>query len=322
MKKLFSSIIFLILTILLIIKVNDIILPKIYNRYYMLEKELEKTDELFDVHVYGSCHAYTSFNPIYLEENFQKSAYVFANPGEIIPVTYLRMIERFKIDVPKVAFVEIWGINPYDTYDSTENILGSYLISNLERIPFSKEKLEVIKEYDLNPLELNFAIARYKDRILDNSLTIVDFEYSFDKLKGRTADNFFWEMESRLSHNGFKVNRPRPIENYLNERKKFEDGYLKIEEDIVKYLKKIIELCEKHNVRLIFYRAPYESNENELNKLKHFKEIVDFYDVEYIDLEEEIKYNFEKDFIDSTHLAERGANKSTEYLANYMLNNE
>lgn len=50
------------------IKINDISISKTLNRYYMLKRELESKDGDYDVQVYGSCHAYTSFNSKKFEE--------------------------------------------------------------------------------------------------------------------------------------------------------------------------------------------------------------------------------------------------------------
>lgn len=323
MKKIISCIIFLLITLLLIIKVNDILVFKATNRYYILEKELENIDEKFDVHVYGSCHAYTTFNPVYLKQNYKLSSYVFANPGEIIPTTYLRMLEQLKKDTPDVALVEIWGINAYDTYDTYANIFGYYLPTNLERTPFSKEKLEVIKDFNLDVVEMSFPIYKYKNRIMTNSLTELDFDYYFEGTKPYATDYVFEEMTSRINNYGFKSNNSEPIDNYLETRKKLhEDDYLKIEGVLVKYIEKIIELCKEKNIKLIFYRSPYNANENELKKLKHFKDICKSHNVDFIDLEEEIEYDFDVDFKDTNHLSEVGANKSTDFLANYILNSK
>ena len=78
-------------------------------------------------------------------------------------------------------------------------------------------------------------------------------------------------------------------------------------------------MCKDYNVPLIFYRSPYLSNENELKKLNHLKDICNSYNIPFIDLEQEITYDYTKDFNDGYHLCEIGANKSTDYLANYIL---
>lgn len=321
MKKIILCIIFCLINIFILQGINEIIVPKAYNRYYILEKYLENIDRNFDIEVYGSCHSYTSFNPTYLKEEYGISSFVFGNAGEIMPVTYLRMLENFKEYTPKQVFVEIWGINPYETYDSTEEILGGYLDSNLERLPLTKEKIEVIKDFDKSILEMSFPIARYKDRIMNNTIFEHDFSYTFEGTKAYSNEYTYSEMESRLSNNGFKVYPSQEVKDYEEKQSTIKGkDYLKIESNIVKYIKKVIELCKEYNVELVFYRSPYVSTKNELKKLKHFKEICDEYEVTFVDLEEVIKYDYKTDFYDEYHLSVVGANKATKYLVdNYVL---
>ena len=322
MKRLITCLIFCLLTLLLVSKTTDILVPKATNRYYILEQHLKDTPRDFDVHVYGSCHSYTSFNPMYLQEQTGIEAFVYGNAGEIIPTTYVRMSEQFKEYIPKIAFVEIWGINPYETYDTTEKILGYYLPVNLERLPFSFEKLEVIRDYEgwVDMLEMNFSIAKYKDRIMDQSLLDIDFAYSFEGTKPHSSNYNNSEMTSRLAYNGFKLNPSKEILDYPDYQKHIEEGeFLEIEPDIVKYLEKIIALCKQYHVELVFYRSPYLSTENEFRKLNHLRQICEAHGVTFIDLEEVIQYDYAVDFLDYQHLSEVGANKSTEYLIPYIL---
>lgn len=321
MKKIVSCIVFVLVILALIARVNDILIPKATNRYYILEDALSEMDDEYDVQIYGSCHSYTSFNPMYLEENYDISAFVLGNAGEIIPTTYVRMKEQFEVYAPQVALVEIWGINPYETYDTTENILGGYLTSNVERLPLSAEKLEVINEYDtLDMLEMNFAISRYKDRLMDFSITDIDFNYSFEATNLYSSEYVFSEMTSRLNNRGFKVNPSEAIEDYPDYQAYIEEGEsLEIEPDIMKYLEKIVVLCEEYDVELIFYRSPYISTENELRKLNYLRDFCNEHEVLFIDLEEDIQFDYTTDFIDYQHLSETGAMKATIYLTDYIL---
>lgn len=321
MKKILSCICFCLILVVLMVWVNDILIAKSVNRYYILEKYLEEAAEELDVQVFGSCHAYTSFNPNYLKEQTGLDSFVLANPGEIMPATYLRMMERFKEDKPQVAVVEIWGINPYETYDETEEILGEYLQPNIQNIPFSFEKLEVISDFDtLDMLSMNFPISQYKERIMEEDLKFFDFNYSFNDIKGYMAEWMRNEMTSRLDNGGFKVNPSIPVEEYeALQNTVDQNDVLEIESNIAKYIIKIIELCEKNDVELIFYRSPYVAKVNELRKLNHFRQICKEYDVLFLDLEQEIDYDYTVDFNDNQHLSETGANKSTEYLIPYIL---
>lgn len=330
-KKIFtllSCLVFCAVAMLLLHQFTDLLTPKSQNRYYILEKYLEDHPEqhMHDVQVFGSCHSYTSFNPMYLEQRTGASAFVYGNAGEIIPTTYVRMAEQFKIHTPKVALVEIWGINPYETYSSHPRVFGFYLANNLERTKLSAEKLSVIEDFDhmthsdISFVSMHFPIVTYKERLMDGSLTDVDFQYSFEETKPHSTKYMFSEMTSRLQYNGFKKNGHAAIEDYPQKQKVIAEGeFLEIEPDIVEYIQKIIDLCKKSDVELIFYRSPYTSKKNELRKLNHLQQICDENDVLFIDTEAELTFNYSTDFLDYQHLSEIGANKATELLIPHIV---
>lgn len=330
-KSIVGSIIFCALALTLIARVNDILVWKTYNRYYMLDHEVAQTNAEYDVQVFGACHSYTSFEAKYFEEKYGMTAYDLGGPGEIVPVTYLRMLERFKVDVPKVALVEIWGLNAYDTYTAKQEIFEDYMPVNIDELPFSKEKLEVINDYDsLDVLTDNLHIAKYKDRLLNLELEPHDFDYSFETVAQYTSDYDEVEMGMRFANNGFcempyhlesaakaKLYTPyRAIPDYHEKQAKVEDHEkLAYEEDIMKYVEKIIDLCEKKGVELIFYRAPYTSTEGELKKSNWFTEYCQNKGITYVDLEKVIDFDINTDFLDYHHLNKYGAVKATDYLA-------
>lgn len=334
-KRTVLCIVFCLIVALLIKGLSDVLIPKSMNRYYILEQYLKDhpEDNEHDVMVFGSCHSYTSFDPLYLEARTGISAFVYGNAGEIIPTTYVRMVDQFKKHVPKVALVEIWSIQPYETYSTHERVFGFYLGDNLEGTKLSREKLEVIKDFgnmefpeedvkitDIDNITMNIPMVRYKDRLTDESLTTVDFDYSFEGTQPYNTASTFNEMKSRLTRNGFRLNPFNAVLDYAERQKTIEDGdFMELEPDIVKYIQKIIDLCKENGVELIFYRAPYLSRVNELKKLVHLNEICEENGVKYIDLEKEISYNCETDFFDAWHLSQIGADKSTEYLSNYIL---
>lgn len=326
MRKWICLIAFCVLTVGLVSWTNDVLVDKNINRYYMLEKELEQKHESYEVQVYGSCHAYTSFDPRYLMEEHGVSCYNMANPGEIIPTTYLRMAQHFKTDVPKVALVEIWGVNPYETYDTTERILGGYLESNIERLPLSLAKLEVISDFEtLDMLEENLAIAKYKNRLLSFDLKEVDFNYSLE-LANETYnadgsyDPYYNEMRIRFENNGFKANPSSPVDDYEAQQAVIGEGEsLEVEPVIMKYVDKIIDLCDRYGVNVIFYRSPYRSTANELRKVNYLKTFFQEKQILFFDLEEEITYDYAADFCDYEHLSQYGAYKSTVFLTEQFL---
>lgn len=326
MKKIISVVIFCVILVVSMFGLNRVFVDKSLNRYYILSHEIDKIEDI-DVQVYGSCHAYTSFDTAYFTETSGVSSYNMSNPGEIIPTTYLRMLERFKKDKPEVALVEVWGVNAYETYDSTEKILGNYLPSNLELIPFSREKREVIQEFEtLDMIEDNFAFIKYRERLLEFSLTEVDFNYSFERAEkiynsGEWPNYVYDEMENRLENKGFKSNPPVAIKDYPELQARVnDDEVLAVEANLMKYIDKIIELCKKNDVEVIFYRAPYRSTENELRKANYLDKYFADRNISFVDLEKEIEYDYEEDFNDYEHLSKIGAMKSTDYLGEMIIN--
>ena len=307
-----------------ILDLNEIFIEKYANRYYMMEKELEEIKDV-DVQIYGSCHAYTSFHSAYFEETYGISSYNMANPSEIMPATYLRMYERFKVDTPEVAVVEIWGVNAYETYFSSEEILDDYLRVNVELIPFSREKMEVINDFEaLDMIEDNIPITKYRDRLLQFKINEFDFDYSFEKANEKYnpdgTDYFYGEMVDRFENNGYRFYSTIVLDDYEEQQAYVEPWEtLEVEADLMKYVEKIIQLCEENDVELIFYRAPYRSCENELRKANWLEEYFSERNISYYDLEKEIEWNYGGDFYDYEHLGYNGAIKATDFLGDIII---
>lgn len=325
-NKILKALLFLAIVVCVLLAVittsGDILVDKSLHRYYMLEKELERRNETYDVQVYGSCHAYTSFDSMFLVEGYDISCYNMSNPGEIVPATYLRMLDRFSYDVPKVVLLDAWGLNAYETYSSASDILGDYFANNLERVPFSLEKLEVISDFDtLDFLECNFNAIRYRNRLLEGSLSAVDFQYTFERHKETYGKNWLYdEMENRFLHKGYLLYPTIAQPTYTELQNQVEsDDLLEIEPQLVKYLDKIIELCEANDVKLIIYRAPYVSAANELRKANWLESYLQEKQVTYYDLEKEIPFDPMVDFLDLYHLSATGAAKATQFLAQDVL---
>ena len=322
-KKLASIAAFSILLGLLFSLTSETLTLKDENRYFILEKNLEELKENYDVQVYGSCHAYTSFDSKYFTDNHGITSFNLSNPCEIIPVTYLRMKEHFKNDPPQIALVETWGLNPYETYLDPDSIFYPYMRANIERLPLSLEKIKVILDFSsLRLLDENLPIVTYKDRLLEGSLTAPDISYSYELLKSTYESSIYYtEMDLRLSNQGFKPYPSTPLPDYTRQQAKIAIGEeLAVEKRMMKYVDKIIQLCNENEVKLIFYRAPYRASANELKKANYLRIYLSQQEIPYFNLEQEIAWDYQTDFFDYEHLSAVGAQKVTEYLSEHILN--
>lgn len=323
-KELLSFFLLCLLIIAIVFALSRISMPKIMNRYFMLNEYLKENPEkqLCDVKVFGSCHAYTSFDPTILREQTGLSSFVYANPNEIIPITYARMAEQFKIHAPKVALVEAWGINPYDTYMGQNTIFTECLPLNLEIMKPSIPQHRVMLQYGgLKGIVTTYCpFLKYKARFTDGSLKDADFDYSFEATVPENNEYINFEMRSRLSNDGFKRNPSNPVPDYPEQQAQIETGALfDISPDIEEYIELIIGLCEEYDVKLIFYRAPYISSENELMRFNQFSLLCEERGIPYIDLEQEIAFDYSSDFTDYQHLSASGAKRATELLLTYIM---
>ncbi len=322
-KRIALCALFCTIVIALFLILNSFSLNEVNNRYYALEQILADENKTYDLHIYGSCHAYSSFDAGYFEDTYQVSSYVFANPSEIIPVTYLRMAEQFKKDTPKYALVDVWGMNPYDTYLTPESILGENTPVNIELLPHSPEKTEVIRDFPeiASVLEVNVPLLRYKERFLSRTISQLDFQYSFDLFTKKSVTWIGDEMKLRKNNNGFLPYY------YTNDVSEFFDAQpvinsselLPYESNLMKYLEKIVQLCDDNNVKLILYRAPYTMTENECRKTNWLEQYCNDNNITYCNLEQEVSFDHSSDFYDQWHLNVDGAKKATDFLATLIL---
>ena len=324
MKKILSFAAFCVLALGIVVILSGICRPKAMNRFFMLSEYLEENPEKqqCEVKVFGSCHAYTSFDPSVLREQTGLDSFVYANPCEIIPTTYAQMAAQFKKHVPKVALVEAWGIDPYDTYLGTEEILGEYLKSDLASMDFSRARQQVIRDYIPRNeiIETTFPFFLYRERLINRSVKAVDFDYSFEAASELNDPGVQREIKSRLENDGFRRNLTGSVPQYLNWQSHIEEGEtMQIDPLILKYIQRIIDLCRDNGVTLIFYRAPYLSSQNELRCVNTLRQLCEENGVLYIDLEQEIEYDYTTDFFDYQHLSAAGAAKATQLLGEYIV---
>ena len=331
-KKIISSVIFLVIIIAIVINLNRVVLDKTYNRYYIMSQEIKDNldnGEEYDVQVYGSCHAYTSFDTKMFGRLTGNEAYNMANPSEIIPVTYLRMREIFKKQVPDIVFVETWGINPDNTYIDESTILGDYMLLNLQDVPFSIDKVGVINDYhgDWGILDTEIFLRNYKKRIVEQTVYEYDYNYSFETLSDSIdyADPRKWiinDMSNRISNDGYLENGYNKLKEYPGEKLKGQNIKKCTEPDerMIKYLDKIVHLCKENHVKLVFYKAPFSQTKEEIEVGNWLTNYCKENEVMYYDTEEYIDYSVETDFIDEAHLSFVGADKMTIFFANELEN--
>lgn len=320
LKKMISAVVFITILMLLIVMLGGVVLPK--NRNYMMKRTFEQENKKLDILVSGSCHSYTSVNPIHLFNKFGITSYDIGQGSETIAGSYLQLVDYLEVTNPKVVLVETWGINAKDTYIDSESILGSLLASSIDNNYPSIEKASLVQDFEsLGIIDDFFYLTRYKGRLIDGTITEADFTESYEHLKeintyGNNKSEE-WETETRMNNKGYKCVWGTLEEGTEIITESVEDNEtLEVDAVQLKYIDKIIDLCKEKGVEVIFYRAPYQCTKSELKRFNALKQYLEDKGETFIDLEKEIDFDYRNDFSDIYHLNVEGAKKSTELLAN------
>lgn len=273
---------------------SDLILPyrdgygALWDSY--VEEEKDSVDMLF----LGSSLVYCDVIPAVIYEETESSAYVMAAPQLTMSQTYFYLRHCLKTQSPSIIFIESAGLL-FPKYMEYSRI-------NIGYMPFS-----------LNRLGATFLAAEKEEWLglmfppyLYGSL----WEDAFD-IEKELGKKFLFDPLGGYTYLNETVSQDKNTERNLFE---FENSDL---ENNAKYLEKIIDLCNKNNIRLIFYSSPmykpFEARQYEL-----IEETLNKYNAEYIDFNKDQKvfdFNREEDYYDIFHLNIRGAVKFSREVA-------
>lgn len=253
----------------------------------------------YDVMFFGSSNAYCSFNPLIIWNKTGVKSYVLATQQQPVWATYHYMVDAFKTQSPELVVMDVLMLSKNDEfYDDGVNY------TFCDNMPLSKNKIELV--YASAPKGERFGLlcnfVKYHSRW--NELERQDFEYK--KSEMRDYSKGFCVLTG--TYDG-KLQR----EDVSNIKES-----LQLSSKNEEYLKKIIELCEEKDVRLMLIKTPSNATREEKMYYNSVEKIAAEHDVEYVDynlLYEEIGLDIATDFYDETHLNAWGAEKFSEYFA-------
>ncbi len=299
MKKLAFKIILFILIVGLIINFLGILFdPNISNpfgySYYKYTKEEENT---IDVLFMGSSFMYCTFSPNEAQKDYGFSSYVVAAPEQPMKKTYENMLEALKTQNPSTIVLEIKSLE-FKVSDSPSNE------NEIIKLPdSSKESTMEIMPKGITSF-LNYH-SRWKSINKDSFKGAVKYftdKNDKDPDKGYVYLSDSGENISLIEEDAFAINESFPIN--------------------MKSLDKIVDLCEKNGIDLVFLIAPSANKNyfhNYLNEVQlHYPEVPVLNLNNYID---EIGLDFKTDMFDGGHTNYNGAVKCTGFISKYLYEN-
>lgn len=303
-KKFFLLIGFLICFGLLFSMAQNILRKKIDGSqdfvHYAYRLENNTTDVLF----LGSSHVYYSVSPNELWGEYGIPSAVLGSPAQALCSTYYLLKDFLKHQKPKAVVLEAYGAS-YDVTYMSETRMRQVL----DAMPMSPVKLEAIgdlcKDFSFGKkMTYLFPISLYHSRWQE--LKPYDFYQKSTYLRGANLT---------LEYRDYSA--------YKSMKKKIKKA--EFFEDTIYYLQKIVELTRENDVQLVLYSVPMASYKKGKYKTYYsanlaVEEFAKEQNIPYLFLEknDDLAFDYAKDFKDSEHVNFYGQKKITGYLAGFL----
>lgn len=256
-------------------------------------------DDTIDILVLGSSHAQYSVNPgvIYTETGYY--SFVMGSGCQPMVMSYYNLEEALKTQHPEIVLLDVFTMMPAQSVcyaDGMFYVAGSQLTG--------KTRVDALSEVD-NPEKIQeyiFDIAITHDRWKNDDFGSEDF---IDGMMGYVS---------------------QPVKDYVfHHLVPFERGNTEVslKEKDLKYLDKIIDLCNENGIRLILMKAACDIDQENYDTLQAIWDYAEEKNVEYLDflqLAEEIGFTLGMDG-DTWHNNVWGSQKVSRYISNYIVEN-
>lgn len=307
MKNVVKALVFILIFFIILKVCSDVFVLK-GNTYGSDVKSFYKLDKnSLDVVFFGSSHSYASFSPDVIEERTGLVSYNFATQRQPVYITYYYMVEALKTQKPKYFVLESRMFSEDQEYWE----------EGVTRDALDKMKMSFNKV-----LAINSGVKDRKDRI-SYYFNIIKYHSRYEDItKGEIVSALKGECVQNRGFKDLPITSDIVIDN---------DGLINITDSSslsdknLLYLKKMIDLANKNNVKLVFTKAPNQLKEDEVKKYNAVKKIANENGLDFIDYNtkfDELGLVMNEDFYDIGHVSYKGALKVSENFADYLLARE
>lgn len=259
----------------------------------------ESPSESIDAMFFGSSRAHCTIDHGYLWEQYGIAGFTLSAGSQQLDSTYYCLQEALRCQSPKVVFVEISQINNGTIQNSEVDVYRNYLGMRFSKVSLSFAKylaaqMEMSRE-EMQELILKFPIIHSRYRELEKA----DFQDPIPFMRGY-----------RGSFEVVAFDKPAETQQTME-----------ISEDNRELIEKIITLTKEKDVSLVLFASPYVVSEEDQMRINEVEVLAAQYGIPLINfnhLYEEIGLDYARDFRDESHVNNYGAEKVTEYLAQYM----
>lgn len=303
-SKLLYSILFIVLTSIMVFTLANVLRDKETT----LAAMYSEPDNSIEVAIVGSSHVNNGYIPNIIWNETGLSACNVFSWSQPMWTSYHYIKETLKTQSPDVIVLEMYGMMYGNSYIMPEEI-DKTNYANSFNIDMGLNFLQLIHTaqdmgIDLKPYEDFLNLPRYHTRWknLNSKMFTYNPHKDRDFLKGY---GLTFNSNEELKNPDFKT-------NLISEPYEFS----------VEYLDKIVNLCEKENIKLIFTMTPYIYNEKEAEIFNWIENYAQEHNIPFLNYNLEDGYrigiDYSTDLSDNAHLNYFGAVKVTEDLSNIL----
>ncbi len=256
-------------------------------------------EDSIDVIMLGSSHLGVNVDTTILANQYGIASYKLWGSTQPIWNAYYNLVEALKTQHPKVVVLEALGLAHDTEYYGSANA-----VKNTFGLRWSRNKVDAIQA-SFEP-----------DEVMDALFPLAQYHSRYAELEAKDFSYYFWD-DPHSEHNTQNWDAVCPMEEPSTSQKTLPLG-----DKQLKYLKKIIYLCEKNDIPLVVFTAPYTIPDEERARLNTANELLTEENIDQLDCLTNYKdygIDFSTDFGDTAgHLNSAGCAKLSSILGEYL----
>ncbi len=305
MKKIFLSIMFIILIVIILNKYDNIVTHK-FNKYFYKYYDEKKIDVLF----IGSSKIVYSISPMYIWNKYGIVSYNRGLNAQYYKNTFYLTKEVIQRNKPKLVVVETFFFKTMGKFSATT--------PQIQNMKFSPLKVQAYLD--------NLDDARFDN--LDNKPNYLDIYISninrYHTRWKNLVENDFHQVSYfkglNIIRGSFFMNPQTPyIPSYRDTQWASLD-----DKESIKYLEELVEYANLNGVKILFINAPYIRTKTLDSLDELFMQLCKKNNWDCLDynlMYNELRLDFNRDFRDGSHLNFYGSLKLMEHLIPYIIEN-
>lgn len=275
---------------------SDIVEGAMIAEYY-------EEDHDFDVVFIGDCEVYENFSPQVLWDEYGINSFIRGSAQQLIWQSYYLMEDTLRFEKPDVFVFNILSMK-YNVPQSE-----AYNRMSIDGMKWSGAKIHNVSASMTEEEEFAdylFPILRYHSRWSELSKEDVKYMFHADPV---TFNGYYMRCDV-LGVDPESVPKGKPLGDYNFGSNSYE------------YLDKMVELCEKNGVQLVFVKAPslypywYDQWEEQIEQ---YAQAHDILYINYLELIDELGIDFSTDTYDAgLHMNLYGAEKLSRHIGQVL----